>query len=130
MAAPADFLSYVDSHKDGFIKRLATAVEIPRYVLCRWLSTDLHSTLGKRCSVSGDPARREDVFRMGDFLESELKAYGVETKRVELGTQVLEGKEIKLPPLVLGRIGNDKSKKTILIYGHFDVQPVSIYFIT
>jgi hypothetical protein len=36
----------------------------------------------------------------------------------------MEGQTLKLPPLVLGRIGDDKSKKTILLYGHFDVQPV------
>lgn len=61
---------------------------------------------------------------MGDFLDAELKKYGVVTKRVDLGTHTAEGAELKLPPLVLGRIGDDTSKKTILIYGHFDVQPV------
>ncbi|KAI0320430.1 CNDP dipeptidase [Amylostereum chailletii] len=106
MAAPSDFLSYVDGNKDGFIKRLAAAVEIP--------------------SISGDPARRDDVFRMASFLESELQAYGVETKRVDLGTHVMEGKELPLPPAILGRIGHDTSKKTILIYGHFDVQPAEL----
>ena len=33
MAAPADFLSFVDVNKDRFIERLARAVEIPRYSL-------------------------------------------------------------------------------------------------
>jgi Cys-Gly metallodipeptidase DUG1 len=63
---------------------------------------------------------------MGDFLESQLKEFGVETKRVDLGSHVLEGQKLKLPPAVLGRIGNDPSKKTILVYGHFDVQPVRV----
>ena len=31
MAAPADFLNFIDDHKDRFIQRLASAVEIPRY---------------------------------------------------------------------------------------------------
>jgi len=75
-------------------------------------------------SVSGDPVHRDDVFRMASFVETQLKQYGVETQTVDLGTHVMEGETLKLPPLVLGRIGNDKSKKTILIYGHFDVQPV------
>ena len=61
---------------------------------------------------------------MGDFLDAELKKFGVETKRVDIGTHTMEGVQLKLPPLVLGRIGNDPSKKTLLIYGHFDVQPV------
>jgi hypothetical protein len=61
---------------------------------------------------------------MGSFLETQLKQYGVETKAVELGTHTSEGHTLKLPPAILGRVGDDKSKKTILIYGHYDVQPV------
>ncbi|KAH8993589.1 CNDP dipeptidase [Lactarius hatsudake] len=106
MATPLDFLNFVDTNKDRFIQRLAQAVEIP--------------------SVSGDPAHRHDIFRMASFLESQLKQYGVETKLVDLGTHTMEGESLKLPPLVLGRIGDDKSKKTILIYGHFDVQPAQL----
>jgi hypothetical protein len=33
MAAPADFLNFIDVNKDRFIQRLARAVEIPRYPL-------------------------------------------------------------------------------------------------
>ena len=83
-----------------------------------------HRKLNALVSVSGDPDRRDDVFSMGNFLEDELKKYGVDTKRVDLGTQTVEGVQLALPPLVLGRIGDDPSKKTLLIYGHFDVQPV------
>jgi len=61
---------------------------------------------------------------MGSFLEAQLKQYSVETKAVELGNHVMEGQNLTLPPVILGRIGDDKSKKTILIYGHYDVQPV------
>lgn len=62
---------------------------------------------------------------MASFLDSQLKSYGVETKLVELGQQIIEGQRLELPPAILGRIGTDSSKKTVLIYGHFDVQPVS-----
>lgn len=31
MAAPEDFLNFIDDNKDRFIQRLAKAVEIPRY---------------------------------------------------------------------------------------------------
>ena len=61
---------------------------------------------------------------MAFYLEAQLKACGVETKTVPLGKHSMEGQELDLPPLVLGRIGNDSNKKTVLIYGHFDVQPV------
>ena len=34
-----------------------------------------------------------------------------------------DGAEIPLPPAVLGILGKDPKKKTVLIYGHIDVQP-------
>ncbi|KAJ6545623.1 hypothetical protein B0H19DRAFT_1267023 [Mycena capillaripes] len=37
----------------------------------------------------------------------------------------MDGHTLPLPPAILGRIGNDKSKKTVLIYGYFDVQPAA-----
>ena len=39
------------------------------------------------------------------------------------GKQQLEGKELDLPPIVLGTFGTDPAKKTVLVYGHYDVQP-------
>lgn len=61
---------------------------------------------------------------MAAFLDEQLKSYGVETKLVELGDQEIEGQTLKLPPAILGSIGTDPKKKTVLIYGHYDVQPV------
>jgi Cys-Gly metallodipeptidase DUG1 len=59
---------------------------------------------------------------MGHFLEAELKALGAEVQLRPLGKQ--PGKEhLDLPPVVIARYGNDKSKRTILVYGHYDVQP-------
>lgn len=75
-------------------------------------------------SVSSDAAYRQDVFKMAAFLEAELKAVGVSVKSVPLGKQKLGEQELDLPPAILGEIGNDPNKKTILCYGHFDVQPV------
>ena len=62
---------------------------------------------------------------MANFMENQLQALGVETRLEDLGTENLDGHELKLPPVVLGKIGEDPKKKTILLYGHFDVQPVS-----
>ena len=33
------------------------------------------------------------------------------------------GEILPLPPVLLGKIGKDSKKKTLLIYGHLDVQP-------
>jgi cytosolic nonspecific dipeptidase len=46
---------------------------------------------------------------------------------VDIGEQNLpDGSKIKLPPVILGTYGHDETKKTILIYGHLDVQPANI----
>ncbi|KJA23862.1 hypothetical protein HYPSUDRAFT_39388 [Hypholoma sublateritium FD-334 SS-4] len=105
MPAPTQFLSYIDSHADAFIQRLADAVAIP--------------------SISGDASHRKDVFAMADWLNSQLTQLGVTTQLVDLGRHTMDGEDLPLPPAILGRIGNDKEKKTVLIYGHFDVQPAN-----
>jgi len=96
------FFKQVDDLTPRFIDRLAEAVAIP--------------------SVSADISRRPDVVRMGQFLEKELRALGAEVELRELGEQP-DHPGTKLPPVVLARYGNDKSKRTILVYGHYDVQP-------
>jgi Cys-Gly metallodipeptidase DUG1 len=59
---------------------------------------------------------------MGEFLASELKTLGAEVHLRPLGKQ--PGKEhLDLPPVVIARYGNDTNKRTILVYGHYDVQP-------
>lgn len=79
-------------------------------------------------SVSGDPAHRPDVFRMSEFLIEELKALGATVETRDLGKQEWCGQQLDLPPIVLASVGTDPEKKTILVYGHYDVQPVSYFF--
>ncbi|KAL5594415.1 hypothetical protein BROUX41_001348 [Berkeleyomyces rouxiae] len=99
------FFKQVDDSTDHFIERLRKAVAIP--------------------SISAEEARRPDVVRMGHFLADELKALGVTVELRDLGEQ--PGKPgLQLPPCVLGRYGNDKNKRTILVYGHYDVQPAEM----
>lgn len=79
----------------------------------------------KNNSVSGDPAHRPDVFKMSEFLVAELKALGASVETRDLGKQDWHGTELDLPPIVLATVGTNPEKKTILVYGHYDVQPVS-----
>lgn len=34
-----------------------------------------------------------------------------------------DGSILDLPPVLFGKLGNDPSKKTVMLYGHLDVQP-------
>jgi Cys-Gly metallodipeptidase DUG1 len=99
------FFKQVDDLSSHFIDRLAQAVAIP--------------------SVSSEDARRPDVVRMAHFLEKELTALGAKVELRELGKQH-DKPHLDLPPVVLARYGNDKNKRTILVYGHYDVQPAQL----
>ncbi|KAI0549966.1 cytosolic non-specific dipeptidase [Xylaria curta] len=96
------YFAEVDKLSNHFIDRLAKAVAIP--------------------SVSSDASRRPDVVRMGEFLAAELKNLGASVELRPLGKQP-DKPELDLPPVVLARYGSDKNKRTILVYGHYDVQP-------
>lgn len=61
---------------------------------------------------------------MAEFLKGELESVGASVRLAELGKHTLDGQELPLPPLVLASIGNDKNKRTVVLYGHYDVQPV------
>lgn len=95
------YFKKVDDMSDTFIERLRQAVAIP--------------------SVSSEAARRPDVVRMGQFLGDELTKLGAHVELRPLGKQ--HGTDLDLPPVVLARYGNNKNKRTILVYGHYDVQP-------
>ena len=43
-----------------------------------------------------------------------------------LPTQLPDGSEIPLPPILLGKLGSDPQKKTVCVYGHLDVQPAAL----
>lgn len=99
----------IEELKPQFIERLTKAVEIK--------------------SVSGDETLRPQVFKMAEFLQSELTQLGfhdIQMKDLGIQPEPVQDKNLKLPPIVLARYGNDSSKKTVLIYGHYDVQPASL----
>ncbi|KAG0240273.1 hypothetical protein B0O80DRAFT_499953 [Mortierella sp. GBAus27b] len=97
------FFAQVDKDQNIYVDRLREVVGIP--------------------SVSSDVALRPQVFRMGEWLQKEMKRLNIEYEIRDPGTHVMDGHTLSLPPIVLGAYGRDPAKKTILVYGHYDVQP-------
>ena len=64
-------------------------------------------------SVSADPAYREDVRRAGEWVRAKLEGMGF-TARLD---------ETPLHPVVYAERMVDPGKPTVMIYGHYDVQP-------
>ena len=67
-------------------------------------------------SVSADPAHRQDVVRAAEWLADFVKRSGGEAEVTPFGER----------ELVLGEVpasSGDGSAPTVLVYGHFDVQP-------
>jgi len=73
--------------------------------------------------VSGNISYVDDCENMAKFLLKQLRELGATAESRPIGTHTLDGKEVPLPPVIISSIGNDPKKKTLLIYGHYDVQP-------
>ena len=101
------YFQTVDSLAESFIERLRQAVAIP--------------------SISAEDARREDVVKMGMFLKAQLESLGAYMEARPLGKQPRK-EHLELPPAIIGRYPakKDDSKRTILVYGHYDVQPADL----
>jgi len=55
-----------------------------------------------------------------------LGAIDIQLKKLGKQPPPVINKDLELPPIILSKFGNDPLKKTILVYGHYDVQPASI----
>ena len=86
--------SYLDSNKDRFVQELFELLKIP--------------------SVSADSAYSKDVFKTADFVADSLKTAGCD---------VVEICQTKGFPIIYGEKLIDPKLPTILVYGHYDVQP-------
>lgn len=102
-----DFLNklfgFIDENREKYIETLREAVGIR--------------------SISNWPDARNECMRMVQWTATKLEDLGFETQLRKMGEQNLDGKNLPIPPIILATRGNDPSKKTILIYGHLDVQP-------
>ncbi|XP_044734561.1 cytosolic non-specific dipeptidase isoform X1 [Chrysoperla carnea] len=98
---------YIDENQKTFIDNLRDAVAIK--------------------SVSAWPHTRDDVVKMVTHVGETLKNLGAKVELRDIGTEKLpNGSTIPLPPVLLGSLGDDKNKQTILLYGHLDVQPALV----
>lgn len=96
--------TYIDQNKSKYIETLTEAVAIK--------------------SVSAWPHARPECQQMIDWAQKKMEALGVTCEQVDIGMQTLpDGSKLKLPNVVMGTYGNDPAKKTVVIYGHLDVQP-------
>lgn len=94
-----DALSYAQQHGDAFVEQLTDWLRIP--------------------SISTDPDYAEDTRRAADWLADEFRRIGVDDVRVmETGSEAAPGH-----PIVVARHTVDLAKPTVLVYGHYDVQP-------
>ncbi len=85
--------AYYQANRERFLQELLELLRIP--------------------SVSADPAFKADVRRAGEWVRDHLINLGAEAELAET-----EGH-----PIVYGQAGNDPDKPTVLVYGHYDVQP-------
>ena len=75
-------------------------------------------------SVSTWPHYRDELIKMVYWFGEKLSSIGVEVEYADLGMQTFsDGTQAKLPPVIMGQLGNCLDKKTLLVYGHVDVQP-------
>ena len=86
--------NYIENHKERFTNELIELLKIP--------------------SVSADPAYKEAVLQAASFTAEKLKEAGCDSSEV-IAT--------KGYPVVYGEKIIDKNLPTILVYGHYDVQP-------
>lgn len=85
---------YTAQHKNRFIEELIDLLKIP--------------------SVSADPAFTQDVLDTADAVEKALLKAGCDTVEIH---------ETAGYPIVYGEKHIDSSLPTVLVYGHYDVQP-------
>ena len=87
--------AYLDQHASRFVEELTDLLRIP--------------------SVSGDPAFQSDVRRAAGFVRDRLGEAGCEAEVVETPGH----------PIVYGRTPRIPNAPTVLVCGHYDVQPAA-----
>jgi acetylornithine deacetylase/succinyl-diaminopimelate desuccinylase-like protein len=87
-------LSYLATHQDRHLEQL-----------CDWLRIP---------SISSESAHQDDVIRASEFTVAQLEQLGLTVEVIDRGGH----------PLVYAQSEQRPDRKTLLFYGHYDVQPV------
>jgi acetylornithine deacetylase/succinyl-diaminopimelate desuccinylase-like protein len=85
--------TYLDAHRGDFVEQLKALIRIP--------------------SVSAQPAHNDDTRRAAEFIRDDLQAMGLQAELI-----ATEGH-----PIVFAANAPRPGLPTVLIYGHYDVQP-------
>jgi len=90
--------AYISEHKDRFLNELIELLKIP--------------------SVSADSKFKDDVLKAADFLKERLQEMGLDNVALcpTAGYPIVYGEKII-----------DEKLPTVLVYGHYDVQPADPY---
>jgi len=86
--------AYIEQHKDRFLEELMDLLRVP--------------------SISADPKYKDDVLKTSEI---------VKTRLLEAGVDHAEICETQGYPIVYAEKMIDPSLPTVLVYGHYDVQP-------
>jgi len=90
--------TYIEEHKERFLEELLALLKIP--------------------SVSADPKFSDDVFEAAEFIKQ---------KMLDAGADNVEICSTAGYPIVYGEKIIDTALPTVLVYGHYDVQPADPY---
>lgn len=74
-------------------------------------------------SISADPAYKKEVHKCADFVANSLKEAGCDKVEICPTKHKKNGKSKDGFPIVYGEKIIDKKLPTVLVYGHYDVQP-------
>ncbi len=87
-------LAYFEEHKERFLNELIELLKVP--------------------SISADSRHKEDVAKAADYIRQKLE---------DAGADIAEICPTAGHPIVYGEKIIDPAKPTVIVYGHYDVQP-------
>ena len=87
-------LSYIQANRSKFVNDLVELLKFP--------------------SISGDSKYKNDLLKCADYLKAKFEALGLKAKVYPTAGH----------PIVYAEYINPANKRTLLVYGHYDVQPV------